>query len=228
MERLQNIVVVNGGGIKLPIGYRFCPTDEELVIHYLKRKVFAQPLPASVISDFDVFHTVPWELPGDSKDKRYFFSNRKEGHVYGNISKIFVGSGYWKSIGKDKQIVSSESRQVIGMKRGLIFSKGKRSNGTRTQWIMHELRLVGSGATSYPFQMPEANFAVYRIFQKKKKLKTKGSKGKHSSSRKVGRLEDIKPSFIDFTVEYGDDTGPPTPCSPCLSDVSVISSNKLD
>lgn len=62
MERLQNLVV--NGGIKLPIGYRFCPTDEELVIHYLKRKIFAEPLPASVISDFDVFRTEPWEFPG--------------------------------------------------------------------------------------------------------------------------------------------------------------------
>lgn len=77
--------------------------------------------------------------------------------------------------------------------------------------------------------MPVADFAVYRIFQKKKKkLKTKGSNGKISSSRKVRRVEDINPSLIEFTVEYGDDTGPPPPCSPCLSEGSEISSNKLD
>ncbi|CAL0321582.1 unnamed protein product [Lupinus luteus] len=221
MEKLQNFVAINGG-IKLPVGYRFCPTDEELVIHYLKRKVFAEPLPGSVISDFDVFHTVPWNLPGDSKERRYFFSNRK-GHVCGNISKVAIGSGYWKSIGKEKQIVSSESRQVIGMRKTLIFSKGKCSNETRTRWFMHELRLAGSAATFYPFQMPAADFAVYRVFQKKKKLKTKGSNEKLTSSWKV---EDIKPSFIDFTVKYGDDIGPPPPCSPCLSEGSeIISSN---
>lgn len=55
--------VVNGG-IRLPIGYRFRPTDEELIVHYLKRKAFALPLPASVIPDFDVFHADPWTLPG--------------------------------------------------------------------------------------------------------------------------------------------------------------------
>ena len=55
--------VINGG-IKLPIGYRFHPTDEELLVHYLKRKVLALPLPALVIPEFDVFQTHPWGLPG--------------------------------------------------------------------------------------------------------------------------------------------------------------------
>lgn len=64
MEKTSNYVV-NGGGIRLPVGYRFCPTDEELVGHYLKRKVFDLPLPASVIPEFDVFLTDPWGLPGN-------------------------------------------------------------------------------------------------------------------------------------------------------------------
>ncbi|KAL6541389.1 hypothetical protein OROGR_010875 [Orobanche gracilis] len=36
------------GGVKLPIGFRFHPTDEELLVHYLKRKVFSLPLPAGL------------------------------------------------------------------------------------------------------------------------------------------------------------------------------------
>lgn len=55
---------VTNGGLKLPIGYRFCPTDEEVLLHYLKKKVHAMPLPASVIPEFDVFQTDPWCLPG--------------------------------------------------------------------------------------------------------------------------------------------------------------------
>ena len=58
----QNFVV--NGGIKMPIGFRFHPTDEELVVHYLKRKASSLPLPASVIPEFDVFETDPWSLPG--------------------------------------------------------------------------------------------------------------------------------------------------------------------
>ena len=62
MGQRPNFVIQ--GGFKLPIGYRFHPTDEELVVHYLKRKVFSIPFPASVIPEFDVFQTDPWGLPG--------------------------------------------------------------------------------------------------------------------------------------------------------------------
>ncbi|XP_040866857.1 NAC domain-containing protein 68-like isoform X1 [Glycine max] len=220
MGRFENHVVK--GGIKLPIGFRFCPTDEELLLHYLKKKAFAQQLPASVISEFDVFQTEPWKLPGELRENRYFFSNRSNGNI-----KRPAGSGCWKSVGKEKQIIHSESNQVIGMKETLFFCKG--SHETRTQWVMHELRLVAS----YPCQvikMPVADFAVYRIFQKNK-MKTRRSHGKKpSSSSKLQRLVDVKASFFDFTVDFNhDDIGPPTPCSPCLSEgCSEISSSKLD
>ncbi|TKY46305.1 NAC domain-containing protein 83 [Spatholobus suberectus] len=221
MERLQSFVVK--GGIKLPVGFRFCPTDEELLLHYLKKKAFAEQLPASVISEFDVFQTEPWGLPGDDlREKRYFFSNRKD-VVCGNINKRPAGSGFWKSVGNEKQIMRSGSNQVIGMRKTMIFCKG--SHEIRTRWVMHELRLE----TSYPCPMPVADFAVYRIFQKKK-MKTKRSHRKPSSTSKLERLNDVKASFIDFTVEFGHgDIGAPPPCSPCLSEgSSEISSSKLD
>lgn len=37
----------------LPVGYRFDPTDEELVVYYLKRKVHGLPLPASIIPEYN-------------------------------------------------------------------------------------------------------------------------------------------------------------------------------
>jgi len=80
MERLQGFVVK--GGIKLPIGFRFCPTDQELLLHYLKNKAFALQLPASVISDCDVFQTDPWLLPGSSQ---FFFSFFLENKIPSNF-----------------------------------------------------------------------------------------------------------------------------------------------
>ncbi|KAK4282214.1 hypothetical protein QN277_013617 [Acacia crassicarpa] len=227
MQKLPSFVV--NGGIKLPIGYRFCPTDEELVIHYLNRKAFSHPLPASVIPDVDVFAAHPRRLPGvvDSKEKRYFFSHRKDRMD----NKRPAGSGYWKTIGNDKQIVASDSNQVVGMKKILVFCEAKRSREARTRWVMHELRLLPSQTPSYPsHQMAGAEWAVYRVFQKRK-LKRKGCNSQVSNMREVQRLEEeeeIKPSLIDFTVEYGSDTAPPPPSSPCFSEGSEISSNKLD
>ncbi|KAI8005295.1 putative leucine-rich repeat receptor-like serine/threonine-protein kinase [Camellia lanceoleosa] len=54
------------------------------------------PLPASVILDLDVFQTNPWDLPGDSKEKRYFFCKRSKKNV--NKCKGITGSGYWKAM----------------------------------------------------------------------------------------------------------------------------------
>lgn len=46
----------------LPIGFRFRPTDEELLLHYLRRKALACPLPAGVIPDADLARLDPSDL----------------------------------------------------------------------------------------------------------------------------------------------------------------------
>lgn len=48
---------------QLPPGFRFHPTDEELVVHYLKRKLASAPLPVAIIADIDLYKFDPWELP---------------------------------------------------------------------------------------------------------------------------------------------------------------------
>jgi hypothetical protein len=50
--------------LSLPPGFRFHPTDEELVVHYLCRKVAQQQLPVSIIAEVDLYKFDPWELPG--------------------------------------------------------------------------------------------------------------------------------------------------------------------
>ena len=48
----------------LPPGFRFHPTDEELVVHYLKKKAASVPLPVAIIAEVDLYKFDPWELPG--------------------------------------------------------------------------------------------------------------------------------------------------------------------
>ncbi|PHT77143.1 hypothetical protein T459_20665 [Capsicum annuum] len=50
---------------QLPPGFRFHPTDEELVVHYLKKKIASVPLPVSIIAEVDLYKFDPWELPDD-------------------------------------------------------------------------------------------------------------------------------------------------------------------
>lgn len=49
--------------LQLPPGFRFYPSDEELIVHYLKNKTYSTPLPASIIADIHLYKYNPWELP---------------------------------------------------------------------------------------------------------------------------------------------------------------------
>lgn len=48
----------------MPVGFRFRPTDEELVGHYLKNKLAGDDSVEQVIREIDVCKHEPWDLPG--------------------------------------------------------------------------------------------------------------------------------------------------------------------
>ncbi|XP_042015694.1 NAC domain-containing protein 83-like isoform X2 [Salvia splendens] len=149
--------------LKLPIGFRFHPTDEELLLHYLKRKVLSLPLLANVIPELEAFQFNPSDLPGDLKEKRYFFCKRKR--------NLVNKCGYWKSSGKDKQIVASGSNNVIGIKKSFVFYQDRKM---KTHWIMQELSLVGFLKTPFLNQrllMQVGDWVVCRLYQRKRKAR---------------------------------------------------------
>ena len=55
---------ISGEGNVFPPGFRFHPTDEELVLYYLKRKICGQRHLLDVIAQTDVYKWEPEELPG--------------------------------------------------------------------------------------------------------------------------------------------------------------------
>jgi hypothetical protein len=52
--------------LQLPPGFRFHPTDEELVLHYLCRKAEAHVFAIPVIAEIDLYKFDPWDLPGNA------------------------------------------------------------------------------------------------------------------------------------------------------------------
>lgn len=63
------------GDLELPPGFRFHPTDEELVLHYLCRKCASQPIAVPIIAEIDLYKYDPWLLPG-----KYPFILRSSDH----------------------------------------------------------------------------------------------------------------------------------------------------
>ncbi|CAN1854321.1 NAC transcription factor NAM-B2 [Linum perenne] len=131
----------------LPPGFRFHPTDEELVVHYLKKKAASIPLPVTIIADVDLYKFDPWELPSKAtfgEQEWYFFSPRDRKYPNGARPNRAATSGYWKATGTDKPIISSNGGSKVGVKKALVFYGGKPPKGIKTNWIMHEYRLVNN------------------------------------------------------------------------------------
>jgi len=131
--------------LNLPPGFRFHPTDEELVVHYLCRKVAQQQLPVSIIAEVDLYKFDPWDLPEKAlfgRKEWYFFTPRDRKYPNGSRPNRAAGRGYWKATGADKPIAPKGSAKAAGIKKALVFYSGKAPRGVKTDWIMHEYRLA--------------------------------------------------------------------------------------
>ncbi|XP_049414864.1 transcription factor JUNGBRUNNEN 1 [Solanum stenotomum] len=124
-------------------GFRFHPTDEELVGFYLRRKVEKRPpINIELIKQIDIYKYEPWDLPKSSnmgEKEWYFFCKR--GRKYRNSVRPnrVTGCGFWKATGIDKPIYNSTG--CIGLKKSLVYYRGSAGKGTKTDWMMHEFRL---------------------------------------------------------------------------------------
>ena len=69
----------------------------------------------------------------------YFFSLRDRKYPTGLRTNRATEAGYWKTTGKDKEIY--RSGVLVGMKKTLVFYKGRAPKGEKSNWVMHEYRL---------------------------------------------------------------------------------------
>ncbi|KAL3636230.1 NAC domain-containing protein 2 [Castilleja foliolosa] len=162
--------IIGRNSSNLPPGFRFHPTDEELIMCYLKNQATSRPCPVSIIPEIDIYKFDPWELPEKSRmDEKewYFFSPRDRKYPNGVRPNRAAVSGYWKATGTDKEIYSRSKH--VGVKKALVFYKGKPPKGIKTDWIMHEYRL--SESKSNPNKqngsMRLDEWVLCRIYKKK-------------------------------------------------------------
>ncbi|CAL5351031.1 unnamed protein product [Camellia sinensis] len=130
--------------VQLSPGFRFHPTDRKLIVHYLRNKATASSLPAAIIAEVDLYKCNPWELPRKAlfgEVERYFFTPRDKKYPNGVRPNRMAASGYWKATGTDKPIRSSCGARIIGVKKALVFYRGRPPRGIKMDWNMQEYRL---------------------------------------------------------------------------------------
>ncbi|KAJ4761481.1 hypothetical protein LUZ62_071856 [Rhynchospora pubera] len=164
----------NGEIIDLPPGFRFHPTDEELITQYLTNKVLDQSFNAIAIGEADLNKCEPWDLPRKAKmgeKSWYFFCVKDRKYPTGSRTNRATVSGYWKATGKDKDIYRGKSKTLVGMKKTLVFYMGRAPKGQKTNWVMHEYRLDGNIS---PYNLPKApknEWVICRVFKKALEVK---------------------------------------------------------
>lgn len=232
---------------RLPPGFRFRPTDEELIVHYLRRRALASPLPPAVdIPDVRILAHDPSDLlpPGFSEQERYFFTCKEAKYVKGRRANRATGAGYWKATGKEKPVAvaipaargggQQGQAVLVGMKRSLVFYRGKPPMGSKTDWVMHEYRLAGAGLAPCrraaqdgddAVSQPAEGWVLCRVFRKKGSAAARPGDGNDGEEAESESASAGGRGFIDFFAR-ADAAGrrrraaSPVVSSSCLTDAS--------
>ncbi|KAI9079497.1 hypothetical protein K1719_038579 [Acacia pycnantha] len=217
---MEKMNFVRNGVSRLPPGFRFQPTDQELVFQYLKCKIFSLPLPASIIPDLSLCNFDPWDLPGNSdEEERHFFSPKETKYRNGNRMNRTTISGYWKATGSDKRITCStrNNNDIVGIRKTLVFYQGSSPNGSKTDWIMHEYRLVSASSSSSSKSEEVGDWVLCRISLKKTNNNNGGDTRRSNHNNNNGQDMIGQPRLFDFTMLQNQNLPAASTSSSCSS-----------
>ncbi|KAK9103197.1 hypothetical protein Sjap_020451 [Stephania japonica] len=113
----------------VPPGFRFHPTDEELVDYYLRKKIASRRIDLDVIKDVDLYKIEPWDLQEKCKigteeqNDWYFFSHKDKKYPTGTRTNRATTAGFWKATGRDKAIYSKHNLIEEGWVVCRVFKK---------------------------------------------------------------------------------------------------------
>uniref|UniRef100_A0ACD5WJ41 Uncharacterized protein n=1 Tax=Avena sativa TaxID=4498 RepID=A0ACD5WJ41_AVESA len=155
-------------------GFRFHPTEEELIGFYLSHVALGKKLPFDIISTLNIYRHDPWDLPAMAKigeREWYFFVPRDRKAGSGGRPNRTTQRGFWKATGSDRAIRSTaDPKRVIGLKKTLVFYQGRAPRGIKTDWVMNEYRLPDpdQAAAAGP---PMEDMVLCKIYRKATPLK---------------------------------------------------------
>ncbi|KAI4992693.1 hypothetical protein ZWY2020_006668 [Hordeum vulgare] len=152
-------------------GFRFHPTEEELLGFYLSRVALGKKLHFDIISTLNIYRHDPGIFPVRmakiGEREWYFFVPRDRKAGCGGRPSRTTERGFWKATGSDRAIRSTaDPKRVIGIKKTLVFYKGRAPRGTKTDWVMNEYRLPDTGAAP-----PKEDTVLCKVYRKAMPLK---------------------------------------------------------
>ncbi|KAL6319920.1 hypothetical protein AAG906_036996 [Vitis piasezkii] len=177
-----------------------------------RRKIHGQEIELDIIPEVDLYKCEPWELAEKSflpsRDPEwYFFGPRDRKYPNGFRTNRATRAGYWKSTGKDRR-VTCQSR-AIGMKKTLVYYRGRAPQGIRTDWVMHEYRLDDKECEET--SGIQDSYALCRVFKKNGICSESEEQGQCSSSL----MESSQGVLNDYETMSPD---VPLPSSSCMEE----------
>lgn len=166
----------------LAMGYRFEPSDEDLIDFYLRtKKIYGDQcvVPDCLIKDLDIYQHNPDELPQGGavfpyrhSNEMYFFTPRHPTTPGSKRVNRRAGDGLWD--GHAKNVAIEKNGKVIGHKAQLHFKilvDGDNNKKIPTNWIMNEYCL-GSDKNGFDA------LVLCKIYKKSEK----GAEGEESAA----------------------------------------------
>ncbi|KAF8019684.1 hypothetical protein BT93_G0391 [Corymbia citriodora subsp. variegata] len=133
-----------------PVGFRFKPTESELVDHHLRRKLKGEEETICVIPELYIYKWDPLDLfarynalssiPSDGHEC-FFFCPRDNKIPNSLRLSRRTEFGFWKDTSKKRVVRAPGTGEEIGFKRILVYYEGRQGDARRTPFSMHEYHL---------------------------------------------------------------------------------------
>ncbi|KAF7106670.1 hypothetical protein CFC21_107388 [Triticum aestivum] len=190
-ERKQRLV------LNLPPGYHFAPTDMELIVHYLRRKMDGHPPHLPIFKDVPITDYRPEQITEvfmDCGEERwYFFTKRTRKYATGNRpDRTTPGRGYWKATGPQRLIRTGPSKAypLVGRRRTLVFYTGP-DEAAKTAWTMYEYENLTSEEEANDKNADKLGEWVLCTIQRQKNQRSADDtiKGKAGGRKRKGKAQ---------------------------------------